>query len=93
MVMHPAAARELTDHGLVDAASGRDVDVFDAGTRDSEGGVFEQSVQTPIVSRHVLGIDDQGEALVEGEAADGRVFALVLPRIGHGSQAHLVEFF
>src|SRR4030095_9498609 len=92
VLVDPAAAGKLAHHGLVDAATRRDVDVLDARAGDPELGVFEQTTEATGVASSVRGADEQSEACAEGGATGFVVLGLLLPSLGHRAETHRVEF-
>ena len=75
VLLDPAAGGELADHGLVELAAGRVVDRLD--TRLGELGRLQRAAETLVLAGPPLGLDEQAQALVEGE---GRHVGLVLLR-------------
>jgi hypothetical protein len=86
------ARGELTDDGLVQLAPRRVVDVLDARLAESELGLLEQSAEALVLSREMLGVDEQAEALVEGQLADLGALLLLGPRGGECVEAQRLEF-
>ena len=80
----PAAGGELADDGLVELAAGRVVDGLEAGLRELELGLLEGAGEALVLAGEPLGVDEQAEALVEGEARQLGVLLLLGPGVRHG---------
>ena len=67
VLVDPAAGGELADDGLVELAPGGVVDGLDAGLREFELGLLQGAGEALVLAGEPLGVDEQAEALVEGE--------------------------
>ena len=63
----PATGGELADDGLVELTAGRVVDGLNARLRKLELGFLERTDEASVLSGGPLGLDEEAEALVEGE--------------------------
>jgi hypothetical protein len=84
VLLHPAAGGELADDGLVELAAGRIVDGFQTGVRKLQLGLLEGASHALVVAGEPLGVDEQAETLVEGQARQLGVLVLLGPGVGHG---------
>jgi hypothetical protein len=91
MLLHPAAARELTHDRLVELALGGIVDVLDASGRHLQFRLPQRPPDASVLAVEPLCVDEQPEALVEGEARDVRLRLLLSPRGHHSFQPHRFE--
>src|SRR5690606_25866539 len=66
----PGARRELLEHGLVELALGRVVDVLDAGGRELELGLLEGAVEALVLASEPFSVDKHPEAFIERQARD-----------------------
>jgi hypothetical protein len=66
MAIDPFTLRQLQNLAPVEATSGRQVKVFDGGS-DWEAGRLDAAVQAVVGSAGGLNIDQQAEALFEGQ--------------------------
>ena len=91
VLVHPAAGGELTDDGLVQFAPRGVVDGFEAGVREFQLGLLEGAGDALVVAGEPLGVDEEAEALVEGEARELGVLLLLAPRVGHGVELESLQ--
>jgi hypothetical protein len=92
VIADPLTGGELTKQSAINASRRRGVDVFDACAGDSKLRIFQSSRKAPVVASEVLGVDEHGEALVEGEGACCGVTLLGLPGFRHRAQTQRVKF-
>jgi len=88
LLEHPGPARQLVQRRPRQPPGRARFDVLDAGVGEAQLGVLEQPGEPAVIAGEVLGVDQQREALVEGELAHPRVLVLLLPREGHRPQPH-----
>lgn len=73
--MHPGARAELATSAL-SMPRRRGVDVLDARARQRQLRVLSRAAETTVVACDVLGIDEEREEAVDGQACDLRILAL-----------------
>ena len=78
----PAAGGELAEQRLVELTLGPIVDGLDAGLGQAELGLLERALQAAVLAGEPLGVDEQAEALVEGEGGVIGACAAALARRG-----------
>ena len=88
----PAAGGELADDGLVELAAGRVVDGLDARLRELELGLLQGAGEALVLAGAPLGLDEEAEALVEGEGGEVGLLLLRGPGRGHGVELEGLEF-
>ena len=93
VLLDPAAGGELADDGLVELAPGRVVDRLEARVREFELGLLEGAGEALVLAGAPLGVDEQGEAFVEGEGAQVGVLLLLRPGRRHGGELEGLELF
>ena len=86
MLVDPPARGELADDGLVQLAPGGIVDGLHAGLRQLELGFLQGAGDALVVAGQPLGVDEQAEALIEGQRGGGGVLLLVGPGLRHSRQ-------
>ena len=86
MLGDPVAGGELADEGLVELAPGRVVDRLEAGLAEFELGLLEGAGEALVLAGAPLGIDEQGQALIETEGGEVRVLLLGGPGRGQGGE-------
>ena len=91
MLLDPPAGGELPHERFVQLAPGRIVDGFHAGLGDLELGFLQGAGEALVLPDAPLGLDEQPEALVEGERSEVRLAVLVVPGRGHGAELEGVE--
>ena len=79
----------MADHGFVEFTARRVVDVFYAGLAEAKLGFFEQACEPLVFAGKALGIDEQSEALVEGQLGQFTIFLLVAPCSREGVEAQV----
>ena len=89
----PVAGGELADDGLVEFAPGRVVDRLETGLGELELGLLQGAGQALVLAGVPLGLDEQREALVEGEGGHVGLLLLGGPGRGHGAELEGVELF
>jgi hypothetical protein len=89
----PAAGGELADDGLVELAPGRVVDGLDARLRELELGLLQGPYEARVLPGAPLGLDEEAEALVEGEGGEIGLLLLRGPGRGHGVELEGLELF
>jgi hypothetical protein len=57
-----------------------------------ELGLLEGAREPLVLPREPLGVDEEAEALVEGEARHLRVLLLFAPRVGHRVELEVLQF-
>jgi hypothetical protein len=67
VLVDPTAAGELSHDSLVELALATEVDAFDARIQDPKLRLTQVAREACILAGEHLGIDEQREALVEGE--------------------------
>ena len=92
MLLDPATGGELADHGFVELAACRIVDRFDARLRELELGFLQGAGEAFVLPGEPLGLDEEPEALVEGEGRHVGLVLLLRPRRRHGGELERVEF-
>lgn len=83
----------MAGQGALQAALGAGVEVLHAGSGVAQLGLLEASRGASVLAREVLGVDEEGESLVERQTRGARVVALRLPGFGYAEQVHFIEFF
>src|SRR5262245_10638024 len=91
MLLDPAAGGELPHEGFVQLAPGRIVDRFHAGVRELELRLLQRAGEPLVFAGAPLGLDEQAEALVEGQGSEIRLALLVGPGGGHRAEFEGVE--
>ena len=86
MLPDPVAAGELQEEGAIEAALHAKVDVFDTGGV-AEPGDLEEPGEPPILAGELLPLEDEGEAILEGESGHIRDAGLFLEGLGHTGEA------
>ncbi len=90
MVTDPVGAGQAQDDGAIQAPWGAEVEVLDGG-REAELGLSQQPGETPILADRSLALDEEGEAVLEGEALDIGHGLLFIECIGHAGEAEFAE--
>ncbi len=85
MFDNPPSDGELPDHGPIEAAAGRVIEIFEAGVRDPQLGLLQPPRQRAIVAKQLLGVDEHAESLVKGEGRHRGILVLRHVGIGHGA--------
>src|SRR6266508_602536 len=85
-------ASKLPDHRLVQLAPSRIVDGFEARLRELQLRLLQRAAEPFVFARDPLGLDEQAQALVEGEGGGVGVLLLVGPRGGQRVELERVEF-
>jgi hypothetical protein len=83
----------LSQLRLIEASRASRVNVFDASGRVAQLGIFEQAVESAIVTRHVLGVNEHSKALVEAERGDFGILALGQEGLCHNDESKCLQFF
>src|SRR5262245_45695105 len=91
VLLHPAAGGKLPHERFVQLAPGRVVDGFHAGLGALELGFLQSPGEALVLPGPPLGLDEQPEALVEGECRDVRLALLVVPGRGYGAELESVQ--
>jgi len=91
VILDPAAGGELPDDRLVELAAGRIVDGFEAGLRELQLRLLQGAGEARVLPGALLGLDEEAEALVEGERGQVGLVLLLRPRGGHGGELEGVE--
>ena len=91
MLGDPAAGGELADEGLVELAARGEVDGLDARLAELELGLVQRADEPLVLAGEPLGLDEEGEAFVEGEAGEISGVLLVGPGLGHGQELEGLE--
>jgi hypothetical protein len=76
---------------LFELAPGRIVDSLEAGVGEFQLGLFEGAGEALVLPGQPLGVDEQAEALVEGETRHLGVLLLLAPRVGHGVELEVLQ--
>jgi hypothetical protein len=77
VLLDPAVGGKLADHGLVELAAGRIVDRLDARLGQLELGLLQGAAEPLVLPGEPLGLDEQAQALVEGEGGHVGLVLLV----------------
>jgi hypothetical protein len=91
VLLDPAAGGELADHGLVEFAASGVVDRLEARLGEFEFGLLEGTGQAFVLPGEPLGLDEQRQALVEGQAGHLGALVLVGPGLGHGVELESLQ--
>jgi len=91
LVMDPLTTGELGDLGALEPTGVTVVDVFYTGGGDAQPGGSEQAAQAAVVAGEEFAIEQQREALVEGELMGLGLGELLLEGLGHAGQAQGVQ--
>ena len=67
----PVATAEAGELRAIQPAAGAEVDVLEAGAAHLELGELQQACQAPVVAMQDFALDEQPEALFEGEPLHG----------------------
>ena len=89
----PTAGGQLTDDGLVELAAGRVVDRLDARLGELELGFLQGTDEAPVLPGAPLGLDEEAEAVVEGEGGEIGLLLLGGPGDRHGVELEGLEVF
>jgi hypothetical protein len=92
VVADPLAAGEPEDEALVQPAWGPEVDIL-RGSREVELGRLEQPREAAVVAERGLALDEEGEAVLEGEPVQVGHAHLFVEGLGHAGEAELVQAF
>ncbi len=90
MVTDPVRAGQAQDDRTIEAARGAQVEILDGG-REPELGLAQQPGEAPILADRNLPLDEEGEAVLEGEALDIGHGLLFIECIGHAGEAEFAE--
>jgi hypothetical protein len=88
MFLDPGRGAQLLDVGAFESARMTVVDVFEGGVGDLQLGVLEPRGQRAILLPKPLPFDQQPEAFLEVQIADGALAALFFEGFEHALQAH-----
>jgi hypothetical protein len=91
MTLDPVAAGEAKDDGPIEAASGPEVEVFDGGRGEPEPGLTKQASPAPILAVGAFSIEEQSEAVLEGQRLDIRDAALFFESFGHAGETEFLK--
>ena len=91
MLDDPAAGSELANDGAIEVPPDIVVDVLDAGAADAELGLAEDAAEPLVLAIEPFGVDEQAEALVEGQTGGVGVSSLLGPGGGHGVELQGLE--
>src|SRR2546428_8615695 len=91
--LDPATGGELADDGFVELAPRGIVDRLEARVREFQLGVLEGAGQALVLPGAPLGLDEEREALVEGEGHHVGLLLLLGPGRRHGRELEGVELF
>jgi hypothetical protein len=87
---NPIAAAEAGDLAAIESAPSAEVQVLNAGAF-LEGGDLQQPAQSAILAMDDLALDQQAEALFEGETVGGTLGELLGQRGGHAEELQAVQ--
>src|SRR5271165_6828181 len=91
VLLDPDAGSELADHSPIELATGRIVDVLDAGAREAQLRLAQSAGEAFILAIEPLGIDQKTEAFVKAKAAGLWVSLLLDPRCSQCAEAQSVQ--
>jgi hypothetical protein len=90
VVTDPIAAGEPKDDGAIQAPWGSEVQILKGGW-EAEFGLAEQPGKAAVLANRRLPLDEEGEAILEGEALDIGHGLLFIEGIGHASETEFTE--
>ena len=90
VIADPLTAGEPQHERALQTAGRPEVDVFDRG-REVELGYLQEPREAPVVTDRDLPLEQEGQAVLEGEALDVGHSELLLEGVGHAGEAQLVE--
>jgi hypothetical protein len=88
---HPVAGGESGHEGLVSSPWGPRVDSFNA-SRLAQLGLAQARGQAPVFTLRAFAVDEEPQALLEGEGHHGRHLALLDEGLRHAREAQELEF-
>lgn len=87
MFTQPLCGGKLGDEGLIEAMGIPVVDVLDGGGSVPQGGLAQAGLETTGVAVGTFAVDQEPEALFEGERVDVGHLQLFLKRLCHAGHA------
>jgi hypothetical protein len=91
LLPHPLAGGEAGHEGLIQAPGMPIVDIFDAG-RLAQLGLAPARGQAPVFPLRAFAVEEEPQALLEGEGCDVRPLALLDESLIHTREAQGLEF-
>ena len=90
MVTDPIAPNESKDYGAIQAPWGAEVQILNGGW-EAELGLAEQPGKAAILANRSFPLDEESEAILEGEALDVGHGLLFIEGLGHASETEFTE--
>jgi len=91
LLPHPLAGGEASHEGLIQSAGMPIVDIFDAGHL-AQLGLAQARGQAPVFPLREFAVDEEPQALLEGEGCHVRHLALLDESLIHAREAQGLEF-
>jgi hypothetical protein len=91
MVVNPMALGQFEDRAAVEAASGREIEVFEGG-RQGKARLFHLSVEAAILTPGIFEIHQQSQAFFKSELGILGIGELLLETFAESGQAQLDQF-
>lgn len=86
MMVNPMALGQFEDHAAVEAASGREIEIFEGG-RQGKARLFHLSVEAAILTPGTFEVHQQGQAFLKSKFGILRVTELLLETFAESGQA------
>lgn len=90
MLTDPVPSGQLEEMRAIEPALDAEVDVFDA-RRVAEAGDVQEPREPTVVAAELLALEEEGEAVLEGERREVGNPGLLLKGLGHAGEAQRVE--